>query len=244
MRPTKIDGERIAETLHRFTVVAKGSRSRLLLTSLVGLLLIYPFLDASLYHRVIRGLLNGLILASAAFAVGRSLRVLVIAVLLAGPAIAMQASVIANGEEGMVELWYLASAMFYAFTVAQVLAYVLRQGAVSSEKICAAISAYLLLGLLWTSIYAFIDAIVPGSFAIAGASDAQRPLAWVDFLFFSFTTLTTTGYGNIVPLTPHAQSMSIVEQLAGTFFIAILIARLAGLYDPGTRPPPRKGPRR
>lgn len=96
--------------------------------------MIYPFLDASLYHRVIRGLLNGLILASAAFAIGRSLRVLVIAVLLAGPAIAMQASVIANGEEGMVELWYMASAMFYAFTVAQVLAYVLRQGAVSSEK--------------------------------------------------------------------------------------------------------------
>jgi hypothetical protein len=55
-------------------------------------------------------------------------------------------------------------------------------------------------------------------------------------VFFSFVTLTTTGYGDIIPMTPHAQSAAIVEQLAGTFYIAVLIARLAGLYEPGERP--------
>ena len=52
-------------------------------------------------------------------------------------------------------------------------------------------------------------------------------------LFFSFTTLTSTGYGEIVPTAGHAQSLAILEQLAGVFYVAILIARLAGLYQPG-----------
>jgi Ion channel len=52
-----------------------------------------------------------------------------------------------------------------------------------------------------------------------------------DLLYFSFATLTTTGYGDIAPVTGHARSLAILEQLAGTFYIAILIARLTGLYQ-------------
>jgi hypothetical protein len=56
-----------------------------------------------------------------------------------------------------------------------------------------------------------------------------------DLLYFSFVTLTTTGYGDIAPVTAHARSLAILEQLAGTFYIAILIARLTGLYQGGER---------
>lgn len=239
-----MSGDNLANAFQKYSVIAKANRSMFLLVALVAVLVIYPFLDTSFHHQVIRGLLNCWILATAAFAIGRSLRVLIISVVLAVPVIATQASVIANGPEGMVQMLYLTLALFFAFTVAQVLAYVLRSGVVTSDRICAAISAYILLALLWTSIYVFLDATTPGSFDVGGVSDVKRPLEWADFLFFSFTTLTTTGYGNIVPVSAHAQSISILEQLAGTFFVAILIARLAGLYEPAARPPSRYGSRR
>jgi hypothetical protein len=56
-------------------------------------------------------------------------------------------------------------------------------------------------------------------------------------LYFSFTTLTTTGYGDITPVSRHSQSLSILEQMAGTFYVAILIARLAGLYQSSASKP-------
>jgi hypothetical protein len=78
-----------------------------------------------------------------------------------------------------------------------------------------------------------VDHLVPGSFSVNGISDLAAPLSWKELLFFSFTTLTSTGYGGIVPIAGHAQSLAILEQLVGVFYVAILIARLAGLYQPG-----------
>jgi Ion channel len=96
----------------------------------------------------------------------------------------------------------------------------------------------ILLGVAWASLYGLADNLIPGSFMIdGGRSDAAHPPTWKDLVFFSFTTLTTTGYGNSVPVAPHAQSLAILEQLTGTFYVAVLIARLAGLYQPGASKP-------
>lgn len=80
---------------------------------------------------------------------------------------------------------------------------------------------------------------MPGSFV--NVLEHRRPAAaeWRQFVFFSFTTLTTTGYGDIVPVKGRAQSAAILEQLMGLLYVAISIARLAGLYRPGSagRPP-------
>jgi Ion channel len=124
-------------------------------------------------------------------------------------------------------------AAFYAFTVANVLGYVLGSGPVTGDKLHAAVAAYILTALLWTALYALVDHLVPGSFSVRGTSDLDAPLRWKELLFFSFTTLTSTGYGRIVPIADHTQSLAILEQLAGVFYVAILIARLAGLYQPG-----------
>jgi Ion channel. len=135
---------------------------------------------------------------------------------------------------------YFAAAIFYGYTIYHVLHAVLRPGPVSADKISGAIAAYMLTAVGWAGLYGLTDSLVPGSFDFMGHSDAGRPLSIRDLLYFSFTTLTTTGYGDITPVSRHAQSLAILEQMFGTFYVAILIARLAGLYQPGTsKPPPR-----
>ena len=125
----------------------------------------------------------------------------------------------------------LAYSIFYAFTIAHVLRYVLLLGAVTTDKICAAVGVYVLMGLLWATIYMLVNNIYPGAFSYNGKSDQLVLLRPVNFIYFSFTTPTSTGYGDIVPRIAHAQALAILEQLAGMFYIAILIARLAGLYE-------------
>jgi uncharacterized membrane protein len=197
------------------------------------LLIAYPFLSDSLTHRLIGGFLNVAILVTAASAASASRRMFAVAMLLAAPALGFQVAHTITKEAVIGELLFLTYAIFYAFTIGHVLRYVLMAGDVTADKIHGAIAAYILIGLMWTALYLLLNQLNPGSFAFNGIRDPANPLTYPDLLYFSFATLTTTGYGDIAPVTAHARSLAILEQLAGTFYIAILIARLTGLYQGG-----------
>ncbi len=88
-------------------------------------------------------------------------------------------------------------------------------------------SPYILF-YLWAAFYAFVDVMTPNAFiAVVG----ERTGHYYEFIYFSFTTLTTTGYGDIAPVSFHARALANAEQLIGIFYIALLIARLTGLYQ-------------
>jgi hypothetical protein len=89
-----------------------------------------------------------------------------------------------------------------------------------------------MLGVLFAYLYAIVNHYQPGSFAFGGAVASP---AFADLLYFSFTVLTSTGFGDAVPLLRYARALCVLEQLIGALFLAILIARLAGIY------PPRRG---
>ncbi|MCX6357447.1 MAG: ion channel, partial [Candidatus Aureabacteria bacterium] len=95
-----------------------------------------------------------------------------------------------------------------------------------SDKIYAAISCYLLLGIFWALIYALTEEIDPTSF---GRVMPQWGGSFSDLIYFSFCTLTTLGYGDLVPHTAVTQTLSYLEAVSGQLFVAILIARLVGL---------------
>lgn len=106
----------------------------------------------------------------------------------------------------------------------------------TAERIVSAISVYFLLGLLWAFLYVIVETVNPGSFLLPGAAAEGmtqdrtvfgkiRPL-----MYFSFTTLTTLGYGDITPRDDFAQSLSTLEALVGQIYIAVLVARLVGLH--------------
>lgn len=103
---------------------------------------------------------------------------------------------------------------------------------VTVETILGAISVYLLIGFSFASIYALIGLVTPGGFF------QNYPNARVtDYLFFSYTTLTTVGYGNLVPAGNLGQTFAMLEALLGQIYLVIVVARLVSLW--GSERPPR-----
>ena len=103
-----------------------------------------------------------------------------------------------------------------------VLAQVFRAGPVTRSRIQGAIAVYLLLGLAWATGYELLALRRPGAFTGA-AVEGDLPQRW---LYYSFVTLTTVGYGDITPVHPMARSLAVLEALTGQLYPAILLARL------------------
>lgn|SRR5262245_29161337 len=106
-----------------------------------------------------------------------------------------------------------------------VLAQVFRAGPVTLARIQGAIAVYLLLGLAWALAYELLALRQPGAFAGAGV-EGDLPQRW---LYYSFVTLTTVGYGDVTPVHPIARSLAVLEALTGQLYPAILLARLVSL---------------
>jgi hypothetical protein len=101
-----------------------------------------------------------------------------------------------------------------------------RGGAVDRERIMAALDAYLLAGLLFGVAYGMLERAWPGSFG--GVAPGELDLARA--IYFSFVTIATLGYGDLVPVSPPARGLAMVEGVGGQFYLAVLVARLVGLY--------------
>jgi len=105
---------------------------------------------------------------------------------------------------------------------------VFREGPITMHRVLGAVGVYLLLGLAWTFAYHLMAVINPDAFTIS-AGESVRVLSNSDFLYFSFVTLTTVGYGDITALDPAARSVVMLEALTGQLYPAILIARLVSM---------------
>ena len=191
-----------------------------------------PLLKNFLGVRVLTDVFFTATLISAVFAVSQVRRQAVIAV---GLALPMLLSLWFQYVEYVPALALVGSgfqALFFAYTAWLILGAVLRAADVSREVIAAAIVVYMFLGLLWTGIYSTIELLVPGTFAIPAelSGPAIRHLS-----YFSFTTLTTLGYGDVTPVSPLAQSLATLEALTGQIYLAVLIARLVGIHTAQSR---------
>jgi hypothetical protein len=128
--------------------------------------------------------------------------------------------------------------LFFALITVVILRHILSVREVSSDIILGAICAYLVLGMVWTMAYSLIELLSPGSFLrggesiTAGFAGARVP-AVASFIYYSFVTLTTLGYGDIIPNSSPAAALSSLEAVTGQLFLAILIARFVGLHIAG-----------
>ena len=124
-------------------------------------------------------------------------------------------------------------ATFYGFTAAVFLKHILFSHGLRVKRATLYESAcvYLLLGLFWGTLYSFMEHLSPGSFHLDPAL-ADRHLDWSDFLYHSFVTLTTLGYGDLVPVAPMARSLTLLEAVVGVFYVTALVARLVSIYRP------------
>ena len=115
--------------------------------------------------------------------------------------------------------------VFSVFILVVVLHTVLMSVEVSMDTLYGAIAAYLLIGVVWGMAYDLLEIASPGSFF--SLIHVER-FTWGDFTFFSFVTLTSVGYGDMVPVGGHAKSLAIVESVMGVMYPAVLIGRLIG----------------
>lgn len=111
---------------------------------------------------------------------------------------------------------------------ALVIRQVFREGPITIHRILGAVAVYLLLGVAWGFSYHLVAALVPGALTITSTPTA-RLFTESEFLYFSFVTLTTVGFGDITAIHPVARSLVILEALTGQLFPAILIARLVSM---------------
>jgi len=122
-------------------------------------------------------------------------------------------------------------ATFLIFVSGSLFAYLGQKGQITRGRILVSVSVYFLLGLTWFALYNVIELVQPGSFAQGGT-----PLTgfshWSTMLYFSLVTLTTLGYGDIVPVKPLARMLATLEASFGILYIAITVARLVAVQTP------------
>jgi len=99
---------------------------------------------------------------------------------------------------------------------------------ISPNRIVGAVCVYLLLGVMWSIAYTVLEFLQPDSFK--GLTELVSPAWKLDWIYFSFVTITTLGYGDITPLTQTARSLTVTEAIVGQFYIAVLVAGLVSAY--------------
>ena len=117
-------------------------------------------------------------------------------------------------------------AAFFGLTAAGLFSYLRNSRSVAQAELYTAVNIYLLLGLLWAAIYLAIDAFSPGSIQV-GSYSADRQ---TELLYFSLVTLSTIGYGDIVPFSGEARILAALEGITGVLYIATTVAVLVGRF--------------
>jgi hypothetical protein len=125
----------------------------------------------------------------------------------------------------------VATQLFIAAVMATVFRDVIRTRKVTVDVIFGSVAVYLLLGVVMAMAYQLANTMDPGSVIASVTADATRPGAnFNQFLYFSFITLTSVGFGDISPLGPIARSLAMFEGIVGQLYLAILVARLVGIH--------------
>ncbi|MFC1835180.1 potassium channel family protein [Thermodesulfobacteriota bacterium] len=113
--------------------------------------------------------------------------------------------------------------LYCAFVI---LVRLLRMTEITENEIFASVNLFLMIGFVWAYMYALLESYSPGAFA---AGDTSHPLE-TRFIYFSFVTLTTLGFGDIVPRIPIAESLVILEAIIGEVYVAVVVTYLLSVH--------------
>jgi hypothetical protein len=208
---------------------ALGGKFSFLLVALLLFLIVHPFIEAK-GPVTVTGLFMSTVIVAGIYSVVNDRRFLIVALVLAVPALTSRWLLSFSPAPWLMIVDFIFEILFFSFNTFTILSYVLRQRVVSADIIYGAACAYLLLGVVWGLIFGLLEFVQPGSFAIAGSVAVEAQDLAVTMLYYSFVTLTTLGYGDLVPVTPPARSLSFLEAVLGQLYLAILIARLVGMH--------------
>lgn len=202
---------------------------------LILTLVLYPYLETGgLSVFLLRGLFIGTLVASV-YAAGEDRRHLIIGCLLFLPGFIGNFLDNSDFARAMDSNPHLFSIPLYTFVIATILRHLLKVRRVTGDTLCGAASVYLLTGLAWVPLYIAVENHFPGSFNLPADSAGNLGEMWDDLIYFSFTTLTTVGYGDITPVSAQARSLANLEAINGVLYIAVLVSKLVGMNIEGRR---------
>jgi hypothetical protein len=209
---------------HRVSILA-------FLVALVLFIVAIPFLQDLPRGDLVQSALLTLVLVSGLLAIGARRGTLVLAAVLVIAALAAKWVNHFRPEVMPPTVHLTAGVLFLALVSMLLLRFILRATRVNAQVLQAGIATYLVFGLLWTLAYMLVDRLIPDSFVFSAAPGVSRSMDGFNALYFSFVTLSTAGYGDIVPAARVARLLAILEATTGVLYMSVLIARLVGLYS-------------
>lgn len=208
------------------TYIRRHPSAGLLFVQLLGVLL-YPWMEDTPIGRALFGAFGLVVLGLALHVVKRSAAQTWIAMLLA--VLVLMLSLIDALMPRLFLEWLIAilEAAFYFYAATALIIYMNKDQHATTDELFAAGATFTLLAWAFAHLYTFCQLLIPGSFAAMVEPEAMR--SWMELLFLSFTTLSGVGLGDIVPITPMARSLVMIEEFAGVMYLALVVSRLIAL---------------
>lgn len=198
----------------------------LLFVQLLGVLL-YPWMEDTQTGRTLFGAFGLLVLGMALHVVKRSPVQTWVAGLLALLVVGLTLPGMLVTSLPLEALIALLEATFYFYAATSLIAYMSADLHASTDELYAAGATFTVLAWAFAHLFAFCQLLAPGSFSAAVEPEVAR--SWMELLFLSFTTLSGVGLGDIVPLTPVARSLVMIEEFAGVMYLALVVSRLIAM---------------
>jgi hypothetical protein len=206
---------------------ARREPSAVLLAAQLAGLLLYPFMEGSDVGRALFSVFGIAILGLVVLALRSSPWLTGVGLLLGVPATVLLLIQAVTVSDDLQPYSSALEAVLYLYAAGALIAYMLADHEITRDEVYAAGATFTLVAWAFAYIYTVCQAVEPGSFTAAVDPSADR--SWIELLFLSFTTLTSTGLSDVVPIKPFARGLVMVEQLAGLAYVAVLVSRLVAL---------------
>jgi hypothetical protein len=201
--------------------------SAILLAAQLGAVLVYPFMEDSDVGRALFSVFGIAILGLVLLTVQSTSANTWVGLVLGLPATGLLLAQAITGNDDLLPYSSAFEAVLYFYAGGAMVAYMLADHVITRDELFAVGATFTLVAWGFAYTYTVCQAIDPGSFTAAVSPTADR--TWMELLFLSFTTLSSTGLSDVVPIRPFARSLVMLEQLAGLAYVAMVVSRLVGL---------------
>jgi hypothetical protein len=213
--------------------IIKREPSAVLLAVQLLAILVYPFLEGNGAGRAVFSLIGILVMALVILAVRASPALTWFSLLLGVPAAILLVIQAITDSATLNPYSSALEAILYFYGAYALIRYMLADHEITRDELYAVGATFTLVAWGFAYVYTVWQAIEPSSFIAALEPDAQR--TWMELLFLSFTTLSSTGLSDVVPVDPFARSLCMIEQVVGVAYIAVVVSRLVALTIPRPR---------
>jgi hypothetical protein len=207
--------------------VARRQPSAILLAAQLAGVLLYPFMESSDVGRALFSVFGIAILGLVVLAVRSSPGLTWIGATLGIPATVLLLIQAVSGRDSLLPYSSAVEAALYFYAAGALVAYMLADREITRDELFAVGATFTLVAWAFAYLYTVCQAVEPGSFTAAIDPTGNR--SWMELLFLSFTTLSSTGLSDVVPVKPFARGVVMLEQLAGIAYVAMVVSRLVGL---------------